>query len=123
MPRCGGSALGSCFATTMNRSPICPFEMNVFEPFRTYELPSLIALVCTFARSEPVPGSVIAMPRMTSPEIAPGRYFCFCASVPNSVMYGMQMSECSDIISPCARTYASSSMTIASYRKSAPAPP
>ena len=35
IPRCGGSDFGSVFATTMNRSPICPFEMNVFAPFST----------------------------------------------------------------------------------------
>ena len=35
MPRCGGSASGSVFATTMKRSPIWPFEMNVLAPFRT----------------------------------------------------------------------------------------
>ena len=37
-----------------------PLVMNVFDPFRTYSSPSRIAVVAMPARSEPVPGSVIA---------------------------------------------------------------
>ena len=82
MPLCGGFASGSVFATTTKRSPIWPFEMKIFEPLSTKKSPSRRARVCTLARSEPVPGSVIAMPRIVSPEIAPGRYFRFCSSLP-----------------------------------------
>ena len=76
-----------------------------------------------FARSEPVPGSVMQMPRRHSPRIAGGSQRCFCASLPYARTYGMQIDECTAVMRPCARRRAISSITIASYRKSPPPPP
>ena len=43
--------------------------------------PSRIALVVIDARSEPIPGSVIATAVMSSPDTMPGSHRCFCSSV------------------------------------------
>ena len=40
------------------------------------------AVVAMAARSEPAPGSVMATPRSTSPDTAPGAQRRFCSSVP-----------------------------------------
>ena len=56
--------------------------MNVFEPSMTYSSPSRIALLLTFCRSEPVPGSVIAIAPTSSPLARRGSQFRFCSSVP-----------------------------------------
>src|SRR5437016_8930671 len=54
MPRDPPSGL--VLTTTMTRSHICPFEMNVFWPEMTYSSPSRIARVRMPCRSLPVPG-------------------------------------------------------------------
>ena len=41
-----------------------------------------------FARSEPAPGSVMAMPRIISPEIVRGRYFAFCSALAVALQVG-----------------------------------
>ncbi len=56
--------------------------MNVFEPSMTYSSPSRIALVLTLCRSDPVPGSVIAIAPTSSPDASRGNQRCFCSSVP-----------------------------------------
>ncbi len=48
----------------------------------TQWLPSITAVVFTDCRSEPVPGSVMAMAVTSSPEQALGIHFFFCSSVP-----------------------------------------
>ena len=88
--------------------------MKVLAPFSTYVSPSRTARVCTLARSEPVPGSVMQMPRSISPRIAGGSQRRFCSSVPQVRMYGMQMDEWTAVMMPCARRQASSSMTMTS---------
>ena len=45
-----------------------PLVMNVFDPLRTYSSPSRIAVVAMPARSEPVPGSVMAIAVISSPD-------------------------------------------------------
>jgi hypothetical protein len=50
-----------------------PLVMKVFAPLTTYSSPSLIALVLMFCRSEPVPGSVIAIAPTASPEASFGQ--------------------------------------------------
>jgi hypothetical protein len=52
-----------------------------------------MAVVARAARSEPVPGSVMAMAVMSSPDTHPGSQRRLCSSFPNSWMYGTQMSE------------------------------
>ena len=59
-----------------------PLEMKVFWPLMTQESPSLTAVVRMAARSEPVPGSVMATAVMMSPVAQPGSHFAFCSSVP-----------------------------------------
>jgi hypothetical protein len=57
--------------------------MNVFAPFSTYWLPSSDnhAVVLMPARSEPVPGSVIAMARTMSPDAIAGNQRQRCSSL------------------------------------------
>ena len=75
-------SLGSVLATTITRSASWPLLMKVFEPLMTQWLPSMTAVVLTDCRSEPVPGSVMAMAVTRSPEQALGIHFFFCSSVP-----------------------------------------
>ena len=55
----------------MTRSALMPFVMKVFEPLSTYSSPSRMAVVAIDARSEPVPGSVMATAVMSSPLAIP----------------------------------------------------
>ncbi|MNP76692.1 hypothetical protein D3C76_1739830 [compost metagenome] len=75
-------ALGSVLATTITRSARKPLVMNVFEPLITYSSPSSTAVVFTPCRSEPAPGSVMAIALTISPETSFGRYLCFSVSLP-----------------------------------------
>ena len=58
-----------------------PLVMNVFEPLRTSSSPSRRAVVEIDARSDPVPGSVMAMARTSSPRATPGSQRRDCSSV------------------------------------------
>ena len=58
-----------------------PLVMNVFEPLTTYTSPSRIAVVDIPARSEPMPGSVIAIAVTSSPDAMPGSQRARCSSV------------------------------------------
>ncbi|MNT74057.1 hypothetical protein D3C72_2128330 [compost metagenome] len=80
--------------TTMTRSAVRPLLMKVLLPLITYSSPSRTAVVRTALRSLPVPGSVMAMARMISPEQMPGSHCCFCSSLPQRLMYGAMTSEC-----------------------------
>jgi hypothetical protein len=73
---------GSVHATTITRSACMPLVMNVFDPLST-QLPSscLTARDLMPCRSLPVPGSVMAMAVISSPEQNPGSQRCFCSSV------------------------------------------
>ncbi|MNH43274.1 hypothetical protein D3C73_1479320 [compost metagenome] len=56
--------------------------IKVFEPLIRYLSPCFTARVRTPCRSEPVPGSVMAIEQMHSPEAIFGSHWRFCASVP-----------------------------------------
>ena len=58
--------------------------MNVLVPLRIHLSPFLTAVVLIEAASVPAPGSVRPKQPISSPLMMPGRYFFFCASVPNS---------------------------------------
>ena len=58
-----------------------PLVMKVLAPLRIQASPSRRAFVWMPCRSEPVPGSVIAIAVMISPEQNPGSQRCFCSSV------------------------------------------
>ncbi|GAA3076087.1 hypothetical protein GCM10020254_19990 [Streptomyces goshikiensis] len=59
--------------------------MKVLEPFRTQWSPRSSAVVRIPWRSEPAPGSVIAMAVIVSPEQKPGSQRRFCSSVASEV--------------------------------------
>ena len=75
--------------------------------------------------SEPAPGSVMARAHTVSPATIPGRYFCFCSSVPKRVSQGEDMSVWTSTLkaTPPERQRAISSPSTTLDRKSAPAPP
>ncbi|MCY1240819.1 hypothetical protein D9M72_536850 [compost metagenome] len=61
--------------------------MKVLAPLMTYLSLFFTARVRTDFRSEPAPGSVMAMAQMHSPEPTFGSQNFFCSSVPSSRMY------------------------------------
>ena len=61
---------------------LMPFEMYVFEPLRRKWSPLSSAVDRMPARSDPAPGSVIAMARIVSPLTQRGRNRSRCSSVP-----------------------------------------
>ena len=65
----------------MTKSALMPLVMNVLEPLMTYSSPSLTAVVLMPCRSEPVPGSVIAIAVIISPVQNFGNQRAFCSSV------------------------------------------
>ena len=62
-----------------------PLEMKVLEPLSSQWSPWSSAVVRMPWRSEPAPGSVIAMAVMISPEQKPGSQRRFCSSVASAV--------------------------------------
>ncbi|MCY1311845.1 hypothetical protein D9M70_622050 [compost metagenome] len=68
-------------ATTSTRSAWWPLVMKVFEPLMTYSSPSRTARVLIACRSEPVPGSDIAMAPTNSPLAIFGSQRSFCSSL------------------------------------------
>ncbi len=62
-----------------------PLEMKVFEPLRSQWSPLSSAEVRMPWRSEPAPGSVMAMAVMVSPLQKPGSQRRFCSSVARPV--------------------------------------
>ena len=71
------------------------------------------AFVWMPARSEPVPGSVIAMDSMMSPETQPGTQRRFCSSVPKCRRYGRMMLACVMAVPTVAPARATSSANTA----------
>ena len=71
----------SASVETITRSALIPFVMKVFDPLTTYESPSRIAVADMLARSDPIPGSVIAIAVTKSPDAIPGSHRAFCSSV------------------------------------------
>ena len=73
---------GSVLATTTIRSASDPLEMKVLAPLMTYSSPSRSAVVLMLFRSEPAPGSVIAIAVIISPLASFGSQRRRCSSVP-----------------------------------------
>ncbi|MCY1231747.1 hypothetical protein D9M72_442070 [compost metagenome] len=116
-------ALGSVLQATSTMSQFRPLLMKVLLPLMTYSSPSRTALVRIDFRSEPVPGSVMAMAMMVSPRQILGSQRCFCSSVPKRTMYGAVMSECTDRLKPETPERCSSSASTQEWPKSPPPPP
>ncbi|SKY52256.1 Uncharacterised protein [Mycobacteroides abscessus subsp. abscessus] len=76
-----------------------------------------------FARSEPVPGSVMAIANMMSPEANPGSHRCFCSSVAYSIRYGRIRLVCTDSLPKVTPASEVSSDTTSEYVKSCTPPP
>ena len=77
-PRC--RLAGSVRTAVITRSALIPLVMNVFAPLTTYSSPSTRAEVAIPARSEPAPGSVIAIAVISSPDAIRGNQrSCCCA--------------------------------------------
>src|SRR6476620_8952820 len=72
----------SVAAKTRITSAIGPLVTKILLPFRMYLAPFLAAVVARLKASEPLFGSLIALPPMREPLQSPGRNFFFCASVP-----------------------------------------
>ncbi|SKZ12444.1 Uncharacterised protein [Mycobacteroides abscessus subsp. abscessus] len=64
----------------ISRSQVAPLEMKVFAPVMAYSSPSRTARVLMACRSDPVPGSVMAMAPIHSPETSLGIHRFFCSS-------------------------------------------
>lgn len=82
------------------------------------------AVVFMPARSEPVPGSVIARAHISSPETNFGRKRFFCSSVASILMYGRPSSTCTPEppkVTPARAV--SSYITASNLYESMPAPP
>src|SRR5262249_58962713 len=74
---------GPVTARRTARLPDDAFVMNFFEPFRTQTSPSRTAVVFVPLESEPASASVSPHAASHSPVTRRGRYFRFCASLPN----------------------------------------
>ena len=79
-------------AATITRSHWMPDVTNVFEPLSRQCSPSHFALAAIARRSEPVPGSVIAIAGTLSPVVTAGSQRARCSAVVRSVRYGTTMS-------------------------------
>ena len=73
MPVCGGSAVGSVFASSMIIPERQPFVTHIFWPETTNSSPSLTATVRIDWTSDPAWGSVIENEERSSPEARRGR--------------------------------------------------
>ena len=73
---------GSVLATTTIRLAVWPLVMKVLLPLMTYWFPSKRAVVRTPCRSEPAPGSVMAMALTSSQVAMRGSQRRFCSSEP-----------------------------------------
>ncbi len=59
-----------------------PLEMKVLAPLTTKSSPSRAAVVRSAWRSDPAPGSVMAIAPTISPLASLSSHRCFCSSVP-----------------------------------------
>ena len=59
-----------------------PLVTKILLPLRMYLESFLMAVVARLNASEPLFGSLIALPPMSVPLERPGKYFFFCASEP-----------------------------------------
>src|SRR5664279_1362419 len=116
-------ASGSVLHTTRTKSALMPFVMKVLDPLMTYSSPSLTAVVWMPCRSDPVPGSVIAMAVIISPEQNVGNQRAFCSSLQYLSRYPDTRSVWIAKPTPLAPTLVSSSCNTALKRKSLMPPP
>ena len=72
MPLCFGAS-GSVRASRIMNFATCAPDVQIFCPLTTKSSPSLIARVCTAARSLPAPGSLNPWHHTSSPFTMPGR--------------------------------------------------
>ena len=80
----------------ITKSDSSAWLMKCLVPLIRQPSPSRVAFVRIPRRSEPAPGSVIAMQSRRSPRTQGRRYLSFCASVPASRMFeGLPTAECS----------------------------
>src|SRR6266581_7067106 len=77
-----GPRVLSTVAKTTSRSATGPLVTKILLPLRKYLEPFLTAVVARLNASEPLLGSLMALPPMSVPLQRPGKYFFFCASVP-----------------------------------------
>ena len=73
------TSVADVLAMTIYKLEKLPPEMNIFEPFRTYSLPSFLAVVFMALESDPLSGSVRQYDEKSSIEMRPGRYLAFWA--------------------------------------------
>ena len=112
-------------ANTMNLSAKPEFVVKIDVPLRMY-VPSSCLTACFWqpAASEPALGSVKAKQPISLPSISGLRYFCFCSSVPCSLIHEQQSDVCTESVIPVeASTFDNSSIARAYVSTSAPAPP
>src|SRR6266850_4311443 len=77
-----GPRVLSTVANTTSRSATGPLVTKILLPLRMYLDPFLMAVVARLNASEPLFGSLMALPPISVPLQRPGRYFFFCASEP-----------------------------------------
>src|SRR6267142_348547 len=83
-------------AITTSSSALVPFVHHSFSPFRIQTSSSRIAFVSIAAGSDPTLSSVSAKAEI-APAARRGKYFFFCASVPNSLSgWGTPMDWCAE---------------------------
>src|ERR1700733_7110236 len=97
-PRISSLPSSSSFAHTTNTSAIGEFEIHIFDPDSEKPPFTFLARVVMLAGSEPEFGSVRPKQPIHSPVASFGRYFSFCASVPNALIGTMTSNDCTDII-------------------------
>src|SRR5438045_8356848 len=77
-----GPRVLSIVANTTSRSATGPLVTKILLPLRMYLEPFLTAVVVRLNASEPLFGSLMALPPMSVPLQRPGRHFFVCASEP-----------------------------------------
>ncbi len=108
----------------MKMSAKPPLVIHIFSPFNT-QLPSSwrVARVRAASASEPDPDSLSAYAPTVSPDTSPGRYFAFCASVPNRTSGMMQRFACAPYAAPSDADRAICSETTSADTLSRSSPP
>ncbi len=100
--------------------------MKIFDPLIIHSCvaSSKTAIVCCPLASVPAFGSVNPKAPIHSPLAIFGRYFCFCASVPNFKIGQLPKEVCAETTTPVVpQAFDNSSTAIAYIKLSPPAPP
>ena len=119
-------SVGSVLQATTNRSALNPLVMNVLDPLTAYSSPSRTAVVRMAARSDPAPGSVMAMAVISSPLQIPGSQRAFWSSSAPARKYGRQVSlwrRTQAALAPTPAAQNSSFMTALNRKSVVPPPP